>query len=235
MTVAIMQPYIFPHLGYYQLVNAVDTFIFFDDVNYINKGWINRNNILQQDKPLKFTVPLAKASQNRLINEIELSEYSKWRKDFLKSVEISYKKAPQFAFVFKWLNEFFTKDYGLISDLAADSVKAVAKLLDLPVVFKSSGSLNYKNVVAQNGEQKILKLCKILGAGRYINPKNGINLYNRNVFNSENIQLKFINMHEVTYPQFKKDEFVPNLSIIDVLMFNSIDEIKLLLIEYSLN
>jgi len=235
MTVAIMQPYIFPYLGYYQLVNAVDIFVFFDDVNYINKGWINRNNILQQDKPLKFTVPLAKASQNRLINEIEISEYSKWRKDFLKSVEISYKKAPQFAFIFNWLNEFFTREYVLISDLAADSVKAVAKLLELPVMFKNSGSLNYKNDVTQNGEQKILKLCKILRAQKYMNPKNGIDLYNSDAFNAENIQLKFINMHEINYPQFLKNVFVPNLSIVDVLMFNSIDDIKNLLTEYSLN
>ncbi len=234
MTVAIMQPYIFPYLGYYQLVNAVDTFVFFDDVNYINKGWINRNNILQQDKPLKFTIPLAKASQNRLINEIEISGYTKWRKDFLKSVEISYKKAPQFSFVFKWLNEFFTKDYLLISELAADSVKEVAKLLELHVIFKNAGSINYKNDSTQNGEQKILKLCKIFGAQKYINPKNGTYLYNPDLFNSANIELKFINMHGINYPQFSKEEFIPNLSIIDVMMFNSKNEISQMLCKYDL-
>ncbi len=235
MTLAIMQPYIFPYLGYYQLVSAVDTFVFFDDVNYIKKGWINRNNILQQGKPLKFTVPLVKASQNKLINEIEISEYIKWRKDFLKSIELSYKKAPQFSFVFNWLNEFFTREYALISDVAADSVKVVAKLLELPVIFKNSGSLDYKNDISQNGEQKILTICKMLGADTYINPKNGIDLYKHDLFNSENIELKFINMHELTYPQFKSEGFVPNLSIIDVLMFNDIPAIKKLLCKYSLN
>lgn len=235
MTLAIMQPYIFPYLGYYQLINAVDTFVFFDDVNYINRGWINRNNILQQGRPLKFTVPLVKASQNRLINEIAISEYSKWRQDFLRSVETSYSKAPQFSFVYNWLNKFLTKDYLLISDLASESVKTIAELLELPVVFKNASSLNYKTGNNQNGEQKILRLCKILRADNYINPKNGIDLYNRDLFNSENIELKFINMHDLTYSQFRKKEFVPNLSIIDVLMFNNIPVIKELLCKYSLN
>ena len=235
MTVAIMQPYIFPYVGYYQLVNAVDTFVFFDDVNFINKGWINRNNLLLQDNPFRFTVPLAKASQNRLINEIELCDFTKWRNDFLKLVETSYRKAPQFSFVFNWLNEFLLKDYVFISDLASDSIKAVAKLLEFPAQFKNSGSLNYKNNSGQNGEQKILEICKMVGGDKYINPKNGIDLYNRDVFNAENIQLNFINMHEINYLQFNKAEFVANLSIIDVLMFNSIDAIKRLLTKYSLN
>src|SRR5437016_5023773 len=102
MTVAIMQPYFFPYLGYFQLVNAVDTFVFFDDVNFINKGWINRNQVLQQNTPLRFTVPLLKASQNRKINEIELSDFPAWRKQFLRSIEMNYKRAPFFDIVFKW-------------------------------------------------------------------------------------------------------------------------------------
>ena len=234
MTVAIMQPYIFPYLGYYQLVNAVDTFVFFDDVNYINKGWINHNNILQKDKSLKFTVPLVKASQNKLINEIEISEYDKWRKGFLKSVEINYKKAPQFSFIFNWLNEFFAKEFVLISDLASDSVKEIARLLELSVIFENSSSINYKTDVVQKGEQKILKLCKILKTDKYINPKNGVSLYNKDLFNLENIELKFIDMHEMTYQQFRKNKFVPYLSILDIMMFNSKSEIVKMLDKYDL-
>src|SRR5438128_2733650 len=116
-----MQPYLFPYLGYYQLVSAVDTFIFFDDVNYINKGWINRNRLLHQDKPLTFTAPLANASQNRKINEIELSGFPKWRKQFLRTVEMNYRKAPFFDTVFKWLTNFFSKEFMYISDLACES------------------------------------------------------------------------------------------------------------------
>ncbi len=235
MTLAIMQPYIFPYLGYYQLVSAVDEFVFFDDVNYINKGWINRNQLLQQNRPLKFSVPLVEASQNKMINEIALYDYIGWRKSFLKTVEMNYKKAPYFQFVFKWLNDFlFLKDYLLINDLAAESIMSVAGLLELPTQFKYSSSLDYKSD-ANNGEQKVIKICKLLGGERYINPTNGRDLYNKEHFNASNIQLKFMNMQEINYLQFKAHQFVPHLSIIDVLMFNGQDQTTQLLNKFSFN
>src|ERR1035437_356071 len=96
MKLAIMQPYIFPYLGYYQLVNTVDTFVFFDDVNYIKKGWINENNILVNDAAYKFTLPVKDSSQNKRINQIELSDYKTWCDKFLKTLSSTYKKSPQF-------------------------------------------------------------------------------------------------------------------------------------------
>lgn len=234
MTVAIMQPYIFPYLGYYQLVSAVNTFVFFDDVNYIKKGWINRNNILKQNHPLLFTVPLVKASQNRLINEIQIFDYPKWKRDFLRSIEINYRRAPQFSLIYLWLNEFLSKNYSLISDLSSKSVEAVLQLLELPTVFKNASSLKYKSGNIQNGEQKILSICKLLEADRYINPRNGFELYNNNSFTAENIKLNFICMNDIIYPQLTPDCFVPNLSIIDVLMFNDKKQVLKLLTKYKL-
>ena len=72
MTVAIMQPYLFPYIGYWQLIHAVDTFVIFDDVNYIKKGYINRNNILVNGQKQTFTLELMSASQNKLINDIDI-------------------------------------------------------------------------------------------------------------------------------------------------------------------
>ena len=230
-----MQPYIFPYLGYYQLVNAVDTFVFFDDVNYINKGWINKNQMIQQNgEPLKFTVPLSKASQNKMINEIELSGFSAWKKDFLKSIELNYKKAPHFVFVFNWLNEFLTKEFLFINDLASESIKSVSKLLGVLTEFKSSSGIIYKNGTDQNGEQKVIAICKILGADRYINPKNGKGLYNEQKFEESGVHLNFINMNGIIYNQLSNNKFIPSLSIIDVLMFNSIEETKKLLTQFTL-
>ena len=234
MTAAIMQPYLFPYLGYYQLVSAVDTFVFFDDVNYINKGWINRNQLLHQNKPLGFTVPLLNASQNRKINEIQLSDFPAWRKQFLKTLEMNYKRAPFFNVVFKWLGDFFSKDFEYISDLACESVKAVSGMLRLPTQFKKSSSLSYKNN-NQGGSQKIVEICKIIGADKYINAKNGRELYDKQQFHSLNIELNFIGMNEVLYPQFANQEFVPNLSILDVMMFNDSKQINHFLTQYSLN
>jgi|SRR6185312_2819924 len=236
MRLAVMQPYLFPYLGYYQLVNAVEKFIFFDDVNYINKGWINRNQILQNNEAYRFTLPLIKASQNRLINEIEIADFPKWRKDFLKQVEFAYKKAPCFAEVFPWLNTFLhDEDYQLVGKLTADSVRSVARLLGLATEFGFSSELNYKSGENADGESKILRICEMMGADLYINPKNGQSLYNNGNFEAKNVELRFICMDDIVYPQFQKDKFVPFLSIIDVLMFNGPEQTRGLLDKYTLN
>ncbi|THU41541.1 hypothetical protein FAM09_05390 [Niastella caeni] len=235
MNIAVMQPYVFPYLGYYQLVGAVDTFVFFDDVNYINKGWINRNRILQNNEPFRFTIPLVKASQNRLINEIEIAEYDKWRKDFLKLLELNYKKAPNFSFFYKWLEDFFySKEYRLIGEITSDSVEQIAKLMNLPTRFLRSSDLSYKTEEKQNGQDKILSICDILKADQYINPKNGVEIYEEEPFTAKNIRLRFINMDDIKYHQFERDNFQSALSIIDVLMFVDVSTARELLNKYTL-
>ena len=234
MRVAVMQPYIFPYLGYYQLVNAADTFVFFDDVNYINKGWINRNNILQNNQPLRFTLPLIKASQNKLINEIEISDYEKWKTSFLKTIEMSYKKATFFQEIFFWLNGFFAQQFSLISEITSASIKSVAALLQMKTQFCFSSDMKYKTGENQDGQMKVLEICRTLDADQYINPKNGTELYDKNIFEANNIKLYFINMDAFEYKQFKADLFVPYLSIIDVLMFNGINGTKEFLNKYTL-
>jgi len=236
MKLAIMQPYLFPYLGYFQLVNAVDKFIFFDDVNFINKGWINRNQMLQQNEAYRFTLPLNKASQNRMINEIEITDFIKWRKEFLKLIELNYKKAPFFLAIFSWLNDFlFSKEYRLIGELTADSVKSIAGLLGLTTQFEFSSRLNYRTGENLDGESKILRICEMMGADVYINPKNGVDLYNPEHFNEKNIKLNFICMDDIIYHQFQTDKFVPYLSMIDVLMFNDVEQTRMFLNRFTLN
>ncbi|HEY0111260.1 MAG TPA: WbqC family protein, partial [Fibrella sp.] len=99
MTLAIMQPYVLPYIGYIQLMNTVDTFVFYDDVAFINRGWVNRNRLLVNGKEYLFTIPLKEASQNKTIREIELANDPKWRGKLLKTIEQSYRKAPQYTVV----------------------------------------------------------------------------------------------------------------------------------------
>ncbi|MEP6727682.1 MAG: WbqC family protein [Bacteroidota bacterium] len=235
MTIAVMQPYIFPYLGYYQLVAAVDKFVFFDDVNFITKGWINRNRILQQNEPFKFTIPLIKASQNKLINELEIADYKKWKEEFIRQIEYNYKKAPHFSFVSEWLKEFlYNKEYNLIGELTADSISKLSGLFDLSTDFVFSSALNYRDVNANGGQDKIVRICELLNADRYINPQNGMDMYDETAFQQKKIDLKFIFMDDIKYDQFNKDNFSASLSILDVMMFNDIDKIKELLKQYKL-
>lgn len=230
-----MQPYFLPYLGYIQLINAVDTFVFFDDVNFIKKGWINRNNILVNSESYRFTIPLSNASQNRLINETEIANYSQWKNDFLKLIQHTYKKATFYSQTAEWLNKQLNKkDYTSISDLASEIITSLAHLFGMQTRFLFSSNINYTKSQDEKGQDKILSICKQLNADTYINPKNGIELYNNSDFVSEGIELKFIHMENIEYVQFKNDNFVPNLSVLDVLMFNEIHEIKELLNKYTL-
>ena len=228
MRIAVMQPYVFPYLGYYQLVNAVDLFVFFDDVNYIKKGWINKNNILVGGEAYKFTIPVKEASQNKAINAIALSEFSSWCPKFLKTVEESYKKAPHFQEVFGLISQVLRQSYPTISDLAKASVKEVAAYLQLNTMFENSSDLPYARN-AKNGQEKIIDICQLKNATSYVNPANGRDLYDRSYFETKGIELHFIRMNEVTYMQYSKEKFIPSLSIIDVLMFNDKGSIHQLL------
>jgi WbqC-like protein family len=231
MKIAIMQPYIFPYIGYFQLINTVDRFIFYDDVNFINKGWINRNNILINNKASLFTIPLKDASQNKLINEIEILQDGKWQIKLLKTIEQSYKKSPQFQVVFPLLQEIISKDNKNTSSFIFDSTKKICDYLEIKTeLIKSSCIYNNTHLKAQ---ERILDICKLNQASQYINPQGGIELYDDDFFDKNQIKLNFLKTSTVIYPQFS-NVFVPYLSIIDVLMFNTKTQIKDHLVSFEL-
>lgn len=234
MKIAIMQPYIFPYIGYFQLINAVDKFVFYDDVNYIKGGWINRNQILLNGNKNLFTVPLKNASSFQTINEtlIHTELYLKWKKKFLKSLEQSYKKAPFFDFVYPLIHQVLETNHTTIADLCIDSIKQVYNYLALEVVFETS-SEKYPETKGMEKAERLIKICRTNQANTYINPIGGKELYQKETFKENGIDLFFIENQLMPYPQFNND-FVPGLSIIDVLMFNSKEDIKKMLNQYQL-
>jgi hypothetical protein len=231
MKLAIMQPYLFPYIGYFQLMNVVDKFVIYDDVNFIKKGWINRNNILVNNQACLFTVPLKDASQNKLINEVYLAEDQKWRENLLKTIRIAYTKAPRFDEVFLMLEEILKTKVEKISDLIFTSLEAINHFLEIATPLVRSSSIY--NLSSLKGQERILGICKNEKTNTYINPIGGQNLYSKSLFLENNIELNFINTQPITYKQFGK-EFIPWLSIIDVLMFNTKEETKTLLNLYTL-
>ncbi|MCB0732345.1 MAG: WbqC family protein [Ignavibacteriae bacterium] len=218
-----MQPYIFPYLGYFHLIYAADHFVFLDHVNFIKKGWINRNRVRNSQGEILFSIPLYKASQNRAINETMLSEeYDKWRNKFLKQLELSYKKAPNFEAIHKLIENTLDVPEGYnISELAIDSVQNILKYLEIKR--EISLSSNY-DVQAFRGQEMIMSICKSLNATTYINAVGGKSLYQTDDFNKVGIELLISAKQPVQYDQIG-DEFIDNLSIIDVLMHCSIEQI----------
>ena len=231
MKLGIMQPYFMPYIGYFQLICAVDLFVVYDDVNYIKKGWINRNNLLVNDQKKMFNIPLKKVSQNKYINEIEIDNESNWKQNLLKTIGFSYKKAPFYQDVYQVLETIILNEENNLSKFNLNSLREVCRYLSIKTEIIQSSDLEKNNEL--KGQYKIIKICNILNADKYINAIGGIDLYDRQSFLDNGINLRFIKPKSIIYAQFKND-FLPWLSIIDVMMFNSREEISQLLTRYEL-
>ena len=229
MKLAIMQPYFFPYFGYFQLIHAVDAFIIYDDVHYINKGYINRNAILLNGCAHRITLALHQASQNKLIHDIETAHNSEEK--ILRTIALSYKKAPYFRSVFPMVDEILTHDEKNLTKFLRFSLERVMEYCDIHTSLLYSSEID-KDVTLK-GQDKIFALCKQHKANTYINAIGGQQLYDKTSFNQQSIELKFLKPHLLTYSQFG-GVFIPNLSIIDVLMFNSTSQIAKSLNQYSL-
>jgi len=231
MKVAIMQPYLFPYIGYFQLVEAVDYFVILDEVNFIKRGWINRNRILISNKEHTFTLPLQKASQNKLIKELELFKPDSSKEKLLTTIRHAYSKAPEFEGVFPVLEEIILSQEKNLSPYIGNSIRKIINLLDIKTKIIFCHDINHDKKL--KGQDRIIDICLALNASEYINPYGGSSIYDRETFQRNNIKLHFLKSRDIKYQQFNT-AFVPWLSIIDLLMFNSIDHIKGFLNEYDL-
>lgn len=184
-----MQPYFFPYIGYYQLVNSVDEFIFFDDVNFIKKGFINRNTILHHRDTLKFTLPIKNISQNRKINE---HFYTKDFEKFKNTLILSYKKSPYFEKSFPLIDEILSKDESNVAKLNAQSITLIFKYLGIEKNFSFSSTLSVDE--EKKGQERIISICQKRGCTAYHNPigAKSLNLYDTSYFNSLGIKFRFI-------------------------------------------
>jgi hypothetical protein len=232
MKVAIMQPYLFPYIGYFQLMNAVDQFVILDDVQYIRRGWINRNKILVNNSEFMFTFSLAKDSSRLNINQRFFSEdYLKEKEDILETIKRSYGKLENYRRISNLIEEILNVDTRNedISRMIARSLRLICNYLEIstPIIFSSE--LGHHDGL--KGEDKIIDINKQLNSNHYINPIGGMELYSEENFLKQGIQLSFLRPREIQYKQ--REEFIPGLSIIDVLMFNTREEVIALLKEYD--
>ena len=224
-----MQPYLFPYIGYWQLIQAVDTFVIYDDVNYIMRGWINRNYILENGVKKMFTLETRDASQNRLINQVSVGENGG---KLIKTITQNYRKAPNFQSVMGILSELLISNEKNLARFITSTIRSVCSYLMIDTkLIVSSEDFDNSNL---RGANRIIDICQQLNADVYVNPIGGISLYNESNFANHGLQLYFIESNLIAYPQFSEGLFVPNLSIIDVMMFNSPEIIEGFLNNYNL-
>lgn len=231
MKIAIMQPYFLPYIGYWQLMNAVDQYVVYDDVQFIKGGWIGRNRILLDGKPRYFNAPLLGASRNKLINEVHANTDERLAKKNLRTIEAAYHKAPYFQEVFPIAEAIICNKQGNLALYILESFRNICSYLDIKTELILSSQL--EKDCSLRGQDKILAICGLLGATEYYNAINGRELYDRGVFQQHGICLKFLKTQPITYAQFG-NAFQENLSILDMMMFCSRDEVKEYLCRYSL-
>jgi len=234
MKLGIMQPYFFPYIGYFQLINAVDEFVIYDDVNYIKQGWINRNRIIVNKREYFFSIDLIKASSFKKINEIEVLYEDKKIFKTLKSFKESYKKAPFFNDIYPIVEEsfLFIKSNRLLSNVIHHSLKNISDFLEIKTNFHISSEV-FSESEKLGRTERLINICEKVEAKTYINPIGGEHLYDKKIFKQSGIDLLFLEPKMISYNHFN-DEFIPGLSIIDVLMFNSRQNVILMLENYSL-
>lgn len=230
MKLAIMQPYFLPYIGYWQLINAVDKFVIYDNIQYTKKGWINRNRLLQNGSDILFTIPLQKDSD--YLNVIEryiAADFNKAK--FLNRIRGAYSKAPNFKTVFQLIELIINYEESNLFKYIKNSILEICGYLELKTDIIDSSSIKINHEL--KGQDKVIAICEKLGATTYINPEGGVQLYGKSEFLSNSIDLQFLKSENRKYMQFD-NEFIPFLSIIDVLMFNDKDSVKEFLSLYTI-
>lgn len=230
MKVGIMQPYFLPYIGYFQLLNAVDKYVIYDNIQYTKKGWINRNRILQNGKDSLITIPVEKDSDYLDIKNRFVSDGFD-KKKLSNQIQESYRKSPYFENVMPLIEDIINyKDNNLFLYIY-NSVLKVCEYLNIDTEIIVSSTLDIDHSL--KGQDKVIAICKGFHATDYYNAIGGQELYNRDDFKKEEISLHFLSSNPIEYKQLK-NEFVSWLSILDVMMFNSVDEIGEMLNDYKL-
>lgn len=231
MKLAVMQPYFFPYLGYWQLIHAVDKFVIYDDVNYIKGGWINRNRILVNGNPVYITVPLHRASPYKRICDIAIQFSPVWRDKLVKMVKITYGKAGYFDEVFPIIEILVRTELMKLSNYLSHQIQTLAAYMGIRTQIVMTSQIYGNDHLS--GQARLLDICRREGASIYINPRGGQSLYDPEAFRNAGIDLQFLVMRPIPYKQ-RATRFVPYLSIIDVLMDVGPVEIKNHIDEFDL-
>ena len=255
MKLGIMQPYFMPYLGYFQAIAAVDKYILYDQLTFIQSGWINKNRIRQRNMPVSnIVVPLVNKSSNTLIADTLIDNTKPWRKKIVKSLQLGYGKSAYYHDIMPLIEDILSKEYTTISELNCSSIKRICEYLEIQTKIDSNVKqyldLEERLCDIENGDYsrfahlhtlpikkvaRVLEICKAEESTFFVNAIGGQELYDKDEFKQYGIDLFFIKMNNVQYSQNCTDgSFEPGLSIIDVLMHNGKEGTKKLLNEYTL-
>lgn len=226
-----MQPYLFPYLGYFQLIARSDRFVFLDDVQYIKRGWANRNRILFNGQPRWIRIPVESAPRHESFAQRRYIIDARVQRKILGSLWHAYRSAPHFERIYSLVKDILEFEDWSVSQFNIYQIRKI--LQEIGIKQPTACSSEQPQTRNKRGQDRILALCKAMDGDAYINLVGGINLYSYARFEDSGIELKFLIPRIKPYRQ-SGNEFVPDLSIIDVLMWCSVSEVREKLREYRL-
>lgn len=223
MIVSIMQPYFFPYIGYFQLIAASDAFVLYDDVQYMKGGWINRNRVLLNGAPEWITIPVKRASYKLPINARHYQIDQRTVESILGQIDAAYRKAPNYEATRALIVDVLKYQDSNVATFNENLVRNTCSHMGIDTRISTSSSMVLSGDL--KGQERVLRICGMMGATCYLNPSGGVSLYQKEAFSAKGLELRFLKPTDVSYPQLGA-AVVPNLSIIDVLMFNDTETIK---------
>ncbi|MGL5778746.1 WbqC family protein [Cetobacterium sp.] len=236
MKIGMMQPYFFPYIGYFSLIKYCEKWIIFDSVKYINKGWVNRNRILKQNglETNYITVPIERISSKTLIKDIKINKNIDWKNKILGELTI-YKKAPFFKEVMFIVNDVLSYNTESLCELNIYSLKVICKYLNINFNFQIFSQLkDFPVESVQAPDEWALYTARYFNATEYVNPPGGKSFFNPIKYQSLGIKLTFLAPILNEYKTFSPT-FIPGLSIIDVMFWNSKEDINKMLDNFILD
>lgn len=231
-----MQPYFFPYLGYFSLIKYVDKFIFFDTPQYIHHGWINRNRIIKQNGcDTYIIVPLKKAPRETPIYNMIIDSQSNWKTKIYGQLSVYKKKAPFYKRTLDIVNQILeSESYGeSLAKLNIYSTVEICKLLQIGQNYGIYSQMNLEIDKVNAPDEWALNITKALNFDTYVNAPGGKAFFCTEKYKKHNIHLEFLEINPKPYIQ-KIGHFIPNLSIIDVLMYCDIPEILEMLDDFTI-
>lgn len=226
MVLGFMQPYFFPYLGYFDLINYSDRWIVFDTAQYIRRGWINRNRILHPEKGWQYiVVPIQKSKREEAIGNIRISDQEAWKEKIIGQLNHYKKHARYFKEIRSLLIDCLCTDEKKISKLNTAILKKICTYLDIPFQYQYFSEMNLDLPPVEYPGDWALHLSEALGAKEYVNPPGGRDLYDNQKFEKRGIKLT---IREISLFEYECNhyQYEQNLSIVDVLMWNAPENVK---------
>jgi hypothetical protein len=235
MKIAIMQPYFFPYIGYFSLIKHTDKFILFDVVQFIYHGWIERNRILKQSGGWQYVrVPLQKHSRETIIKDIVIDNGHAWKEKIIAQLQHYRKTAPYYLTVNELIMEGLSQKYTSIVNLNLNALKCVCEYLNIHTPLEIFSAIGLEIGSVRAPDEWALNICRAMkGVTEYWNPMGGKDIFDKSKYEANQIKLCFHKTNVTEYNQ-TRPAFEAGLSIIDVLMFNSVEQVNKMLDNYEL-